>query len=57
MSLGSGLTALLIGMFILIIGMYTWASVAGTFAFFIGFALAIAGAAVLFAQARHRRAR
>jgi hypothetical protein len=57
MSLGTGLTALLIGMFVLVIGMYAWASVAGTFAFFTGFALAIAGAAIMFAQARHRRAR
>jgi hypothetical protein len=57
MSLGSGLTALLIGMFVLVIGMYAWASVAGTFAFFIGFALAIGGAAIMFAQARHGRAR
>lgn len=57
MSLASGLTALLIGMFILIIGMYAWESVAGTFAFFTGFALAIAGAAVTIAQAKHKRAR
>lgn len=57
MSLGGGLTALLVGMFILIIGMYAWESVAGTFAFFTGFALAIAGAAIMFAQARHGRAR
>jgi hypothetical protein len=43
MTQSAALTALFVGMFILIIGMYSWASTAGTFAFFIGFALAAAG--------------
>jgi membrane protein implicated in regulation of membrane protease activity len=54
MTLGTGLTALFVGMFLLIIGMYSWASPVGTFTFFIGFALAIAGAATAFARARRR---
>ena len=54
MTLSTGLTALFVGMFLLIIGMYSWASVAGTFAFFIGFALAIAGAAISFTRGKGR---
>ncbi|HEU4759393.1 MAG TPA: hypothetical protein VFT91_05350 [Dehalococcoidia bacterium] len=55
MTLGTGLAALLVGMFLLIIGMYSWASLAGTFAFFIGFALAMAGGAVVFIKAGSQR--
>jgi hypothetical protein len=55
MTLGTGLTALFVGMFLLIIGMYTWASFVGAFVFFVGFALAMGGAAVSFSTAGRRR--
>ena len=55
MTLGMGLAALMVGMFLIIIGMYSWASLAGTFAFFIGFALAMAGGAVAFIKAGSQR--
>ncbi len=54
MTLGTGLAALLVGMFLIIIGMYSWASVGGTFAFFVGFALAMAGGAVSVIKAGRR---
>ena len=54
MTVGTGLTAMLVGMFLIIVGMYAWASVVGVLAFFCGFALAMAGVAVSFAAAGRR---
>lgn len=54
MTLGTGLAALFAGMFLIIVGMYSWASPVGVFAFFVGFALSMAGAALAFLRAGRR---
>jgi len=55
MSVGTGLAALFVGAFLMIVGMYAWASNGGQVAFFAGLSLAMSGAAIAFRQAGRRR--
>lgn len=55
MSLSTGLTALFIGAFLMIVGMYAWAWGTGKIALFTGLGLVMAGVSISFMRAGRRR--
>jgi hypothetical protein len=55
MSFGTGLTALFIGAFLMIVGTYAWAWSTGQIALFAGLGLVVAGVSISFASAGRRR--
>jgi len=55
MSLTTGLTTLFIGAFLLLMGMYLWASGTGQALFFVGLSLALAGICISVLRAGRQR--
>jgi NADH:ubiquinone oxidoreductase subunit K len=55
MSLSTGLTALFIGAFLTVVGMYAWAWSTGQIALFTGLGLVVAGVSISFVSVGRRR--
>jgi hypothetical protein len=54
-SLGTGLAVILLGAFLMIVGMYAWTSTPGQFSFFVGVIMAVTGICISFLRAGQRR--